>query len=271
MLDFSGSPLVMGVINCTPDSFYPGSRRPGTAKAVAEAVRMIAEGADILDIGGESSRPGSDYVSLDEELERVIPVVEGIRERSDIPLSIDTRKSSVAAAALEAGADIINDISALQDDPALAPLAAEKGVPVVLMHKKGVPKTMQENPEYADPVSEITAELKARAEAAMSAGIRRENIIIDPGIGFGKRLEDNLAILRNLDVFSALGFPVLLGASRKSFIGAILGAEVQDRLAGTLAVHAWAFFHGADIIRVHDVKDSVHLIRVLSVLREDSR
>jgi len=266
-LDFTAGPLVMGIINCTPDSFYPGSRRPGTEEAVAEAERMISFGADILDIGGESSRPGADYLDAEEELGRVIPVIEKIRERSDIPVSVDTRKARVAEAALDAGADIVNDISALKDDPDLAPLAAARRVPVILMHKKGVPKTMQENPEYSDPVREIAGELAGYAEAAMEAGILRENIIIDPGIGFGKRLQDNLAILRNLKTFSSLGYPVLLGASRKSFLGMVLGADVEDRLGGTLAVHAWAVIHGADILRVHDVRETVEVIRVLSAIR----
>lgn len=266
-LDFTSGPLVMGIINCTPDSFYPGSRRADTEAAVAEAERMVASGADILDVGGESTRPGSDPVDADEELNRVVPVIEGIRRFSKVPVSVDTRKAGVAAAALDAGADIINDISALRDDPAMIPLAARRGAPVILMHMQGTPKTMQERPEYRDAPAEILAELKGYAEAAQAAGIRRENIIIDPGIGFGKRLEDNLAILARLDEFSAPGYPVLLGASRKSFIGMILGTGVEDRLVGSLAVHAWAHFYRADILRVHDVRETVQVLKILAALK----
>ncbi len=227
----------------------------------------MEEGAHILDVGGESSRPGSEYVGVEEELRRVIPVIEGIRRMSDIAISVDTRKARVAEAALDAGADIINDIAALQDDPDIAPLAARRGAPVVLMHKQGSPKTMQDNPEYGDAVTEIAAELSTYARHARAAGISKEKIILDPGIGFGKRLEDNLAVLRRLDVFTSLGYPLLIGASRKSFLGMILGTEVDDRLVGTLAVHAWAYLKGVDIVRVHDVEETVQVFRILSAIR----
>jgi len=260
-------PLVMGIINCTPDSFYPGSRRFTKDEALSEAGRMMEEGAHILDVGGESSRPGSEYVGVEEELRRVIPVIEGIRSMSDVAISVDTRKARVAEAALNAGADIINDIAALQDDPDIAPLVARRGAQVVLMHKQGSPKTMQNNPDYGDAVTEIAAELSAYAQQARAAGISKEKIILDPGIGFGKRLEDNLAVLRHLDVFTTLGYPLLLGASRKSFLGMILGTEVDDRLIGTLAVHAWAYLKGVDIVRVHDVEETVQVFRILSAIR----
>lgn len=266
-------PRVMGILNATPDSFYPASRVGESDEAVTRARRMIAEGADLLDIGGESSRPGSDYVDADEEIARVVPVIRAIRSFSGIPLSIDTRKLAVAEAAIAAGADIINDISALRDDPGLARFAAERGVPVVLMHMRGTPRTMQQNPHYDDAVAEVCAELSAMADAAMAAGIARDHIIIDPGIGFGKRLQDNVALLAALDRFVATGFAVLVGASRKTFIGALTAPEgepprpPEERLAGTLAVHLHAAAAGVHILRVHDVAETVHALRVAAALR----
>ncbi len=265
-------PLVMGILNATPDSFFLESRvEPGT-DAVARARAMVAAGADLLDVGGESSRPGSDYVDADEEIARVVPVIRAIRAFSDIPISIDTRKLAVAREAVAAGADMINDISALRDDPDLAPFAAERGLPVVLMHMRGTPRTMQQNPHYGDVVTEVLAELSAMADAAMAAGVARDRIIIDPGIGFGKRLQDNLVLLRSIERFTATGFPVLIGASRKSFIGALAAAEgsqprpPEERLAGTLAVHLHAAAAGAHILRVHDVAETVQALRVSGAL-----
>jgi len=253
----------MGVINCTPDSFFSGSRNETVNKAVESALKMIADGADILDLGGESSRPGAEYVQAQEEIDRVVPVVKAIRRHSDIPLSIDTRKAPVAEACFDAGADILNDISALEDDHRLIPLLKEGEWPVILMHKKGTPTTMQSGPYYEDPVGEIMDYLEARASFAVSQGIAKTRIALDPGIGFGKRLQDNLAILRSVERFKSLGYPLLIGASRKSFIGTILENKPEERLYGTLGAHGWAACHGADILRVHDVRATVEMIRII--------
>ena len=230
------------------------------------ALEMERNGADIIDIGGESTRPGAAYVSLDEELERVVPAVEELRKRSGVVISVDTRKSAVAAAAVGAGADIINDISALEDDPETVVLAARENKYLILMHKQGRPDTMQINPSYEDTVSEIRDYLLSRAEAAMTAGVPRDRIILDPGIGFGKRQEDNLAILKNIDVFKETGFPLLIALSRKSFIGNILGNDPEERLAGTLAANLFSLVHGADIVRVHDVKETSDTLKIAKEL-----
>ncbi|MFO7782269.1 MAG: dihydropteroate synthase [Spirochaetia bacterium] len=268
-------PLVMGIVNCTPDSFYPGSRRETREAAIAAARRMIGEGADILDIGGESTRPGSDPVGAEEERERVVPVIEALRAESGIPVSVDTRKAAVAGAALAAGADMVNDVSGLRDDAELAPLVAARGVPVVLMHMQGTPKTMQRRPHYEDTVADILEVLRERIAVATDAGIARDRIICDPGIGFGKTVADNLRILRGLSRFRAeLDMPVLVGLSRKSFIGKVLGEAgeageplpVEERLTGTLAAHAWAAREGADILRVHDVAETVQLVTMLEAI-----
>ena len=263
-LPLGSSPVVMGIINCTPDSFFASSRSDGVENAVRTARAMVADGAAILDIGGESSRPGSDYVGAEEELSRVVPVIRAIRSESEIPISIDTRKRIVAEEALDAGADIVNDISALRDDPELAALVAERRVPVILMHMRGNPKTMQHNPTYRDTVGEISAELTAHIEAALAAGIEADRIVIDPGIGFGKTVDDNVAILARLDDFRRIGYPVVLGLSRKSFLGAVIGGAVpaEDRRAATIAAHTIAALNGVEILRVHDVRDTVDAIRV---------
>jgi dihydropteroate synthase len=256
--------LVMAIVNCTNDSFFARSRAATAEIAVEKALRAEKDGADIIDVGGESTRPGASYIGADEELERVIPVIRGVRRRADIPLSVDTRKAAVAAAALEAGAAIINDISALEDDPGMARVCAEYRATVVLMHKKGSPKTMQNEPFYRDAVTEVALYLRDAAKRAADAGIARENIILDPGVGFGKRLEDNAALIMRLGVIRALGYPVLVGLSRKTFIGDLTGRDAPERLAGTLAANAAAVMAGADIIRVHDVKESVDLVKVLN-------
>ncbi len=267
-LSIGNTPLVMGILNCTPDSFYPGGRAESCAAAVRQAREMISSGADILDIGGESSRPGSDPVSLSAELDRVLPVLNEIRTFSDIPISVDTRKSEVAHRALLAGADIINDISALQEDPEKADIAAEHGAALVLMHMRGTPATMQVSPFYVDPVGEVLKELEAAVEVACKAGVPKNSIILDPGIGFAKRLEDNIAVLRGIPRLRASGFPILIGHSRKSFLGALLADEdgnvrpVEARLAGGLAVSLFAATHGAEILRVHDVAETVDALRV---------
>jgi len=247
--------LVMGVLNLTPDSFYDGGRYITPQVAVKRALSMADEGADIIDIGGESSRPGARSVSIDEELARVVPVVEDLAARSDVLISVDTMKSAVAQAALAHGARIINDISAVRFDPNMAGVVAENGAYLVLMHMQGNPETMQRNPTYKDAVAEIKSFLRERIRAAVSAGIDRSRLIIDPGIGFGKRLPHNLEILRRLSEFKEFGVPILVGLSRKSFLGEILDLPSSERLVGTIAANAIAIANGADIIRVHDVKE----------------
>ncbi len=266
-LALDAGPLVMGIVNRTPDSFYAASRSASEEEAVRAALAMVAEGADIVDVGGESSRPGAAYVGEDEEISRVVPFIERFRAASPAPVSVDTRKAGVAEAALRAGADIVNDISALEDDPALGRLIAREGAAVVLMHKKGDPGNMQVAPSYEDAPREIAAYLAARAEAALSLGVRRDSIVLDPGIGFGKRVEDNLDILKHLAEIAALGYPVLIGLSRKSFLGAVTGRETAGRLEATSAAHAIAVAAGADILRAHDVaaaKDAAAVARAVS-------
>lgn len=261
-----GHTAIMGIINITPDSFYSGSR-VDEGHLLLRVEEMIRDGVEILDIGGESTKPGADAVSLEEESKRVIPAVKMIRTHFDIPISIDTYKSEVARAALEEGADIINDISALRMDANMADVVAHYNCPVVLMHMKGTPKTMQLNPEYVDVVEEIKEFFEERIEFAKSKGIREENIIIDPGIGFGKKLEHNLVILNKIDEFKSLGLPILVGASRKSMIGMILDRPAEDRLNGTLAITAYCSMHDVDIIRVHDVRENVEVVRVIEAIK----
>ncbi len=260
------APLVMGIINCTPDSFFEGSRKSALGEALKTARQMVADGAHILDIGGESSRPGSLYVSAEEEMGRVIPLIAAIRKEMSIPISVDTRKKTVAQAAIEAGADIINDISALSDDPELAPYAARMGVPVILMHKKGTPENMQNDPFYEDVVSSVCEELQSAAELAIAAGIKRENIILDPGIGFGKRFKDNIDLLKATPRLKELGYPLLIGLSRKRFLGDITGRDAGGRLAASLAANAFSIIKGAHILRVHDVCETVDMVKVMSEL-----
>ena len=254
-LNPDGRVLIMGILNVTPDSFSDGGRFLSPDAAVKRALIMEKEGADIIDVGGESSRPGAEPVPVEEELRRVLPVLERLRGKLRIPISIDTTKAEVAEAALRAGASIVNDISALRFDPAMAPLVAKFGAGLVLMHMLGTPKTMQQAPHYEDVVTEVRDFLAERAQYAQSQGIPREAIAVDPGIGFGKTVEHNLELLRRLPELVELGFPVLVGPSRKSFIGAILGLGVEERLEGTLAACAVAVVRGADILRVHDVKE----------------
>jgi dihydropteroate synthase len=256
ILDLSARTHLMGILNVTPDSFSDGGKFFKVEDAVRRGIKMAEEGADIIDVGGESTRPGSDPITIEEELPRVIPVIEALSKEIDIIVSIDTYKSEVAKKALEAGAEMINDISALRFDPKMKEIVAEYKVPVVLMHIKGTPKNMQENPYYEDVIKEIIEYLRESIQLAKDAGIREENIIIDPGIGFGKRLEDNLIILKNLKKFSILNCPILVGPSRKSFIGRILDLPVEERLEGSLAALVVAIMNGANIVRVHDVKES---------------
>jgi dihydropteroate synthase len=266
-LDFSKKIYVMGIINITPDSFYAGSRTTELDQALKLAEAMLDAGADIIDAGGESTRPGAEATSLDEELKRVVPFIEELKKRRLVLISVDTRKRVVWEQALQAGADIVNTVGGLRDDDDFAASVGKAGVPVVLMHMRGSPKTMQENPQYKDPVKEIAAELTELIDHARAKGIAADKIIIDPGIGFGKRLEDNLAILARLSVLKALGYPLLIGVSRKSFLGAITGKPVEERLAGTVVVNAFAVSHGADIIRVHDAAEGVDVARIIGALR----
>ncbi|RJR42360.1 MAG: dihydropteroate synthase [Desulfobacteraceae bacterium] len=257
----------MGVLNVTPDSFSDGGRYLEREAAVEQGLRMAAEGADILDIGGESTRPYAQEVSEQEELDRVIPVIHSLAREVNIPISIDTIKAGVAREALRAGACMINDVSALALDPAMAPLAAETGVPVILMHMKGIPRTMQENPVYEDVVSEIMEFLKSAEEKAVRSGVSRDLIILDPGIGFGKSFDHNLTIIRELRRFSVLKRPLLLGPSRKAFLGHILGNPALDRDNGTMATVAVAVLNGAHIVRVHNVKSAVETVKVADAIR----
>jgi dihydropteroate synthase len=249
-------PVVLGILNLTPDSFSDGGRFFDPEAAAERAAAMLEEGAGIIDVGGESTRPGSDPVSREEEIRRVVPVVERIiAARPDAVISVDTYRSDTAAAALEAGARLVNDVTALSGDHRMASVVAEARCPIVLMHMQGDPKTMQEGPRYKDVVGEVRDFLARRAEHAVGAGVRTGNIIVDPGIGFGKNLEHNLALLRNLDAIVSLGFPVLIGASRKTFIGRITGVrEASERVFGTVATTVLAYEKGATFFRVHDVR-----------------
>ena len=262
-------PLIMGILNVTPDSFSDGGKFARFEAAVAQAMQMQNEGADIIDIGGESSRPGAEPVSAQDEMERVLPAIKEIRRLSPIQISIDTYKAATAEAALAAGANIVNDISALRFDPAMVDLLARTDVPVILMHMLGTPRDMQQNPTYTDCVKEIGDFFGERIEFCRSRGIGKERLILDPGIGFGKRLEDNLAILRELEQFKRFGLPVLVGASRKSFIGKVAPERPAGRrLGGSIAAAVVAALHGADIVRVHDVAETVEALRVVQAIRE---
>jgi len=243
----------MGILNVTPDSFSDGNLYFERDKAVKHGLDLVKEGADIIDVGGESSRPGSNRIPVEEELRRILPVLSELRESSDILLSVDTTKAEVARRALDAGADIINDISSLQFDAEMLPLAAEREAPVILMHKKGDPKTMQENPFYENLLVDVKSFFQERIGMAVSSGIKREKIILDPGIGFGKKFDDNLNLIRNLRIFEDLERPLLVGLSRKSFIGKIVGQPTQDRLEGSLSAAVLSLSNGAHMVRVHDV------------------
>jgi len=252
-LPLGASTLIMGVVNITPDSFSDGGRFLAPDKAVAHGVALAEQGADILDVGGESARPGSESISEEEETRRVVPVIRELRARTRAVISIDTQKAGVARLALKAGAQIINDISALRSDPEMASLAAETKAGLILMHMKGTPKTMQDNPCYDDVVGEVRQFLAERAAFAQSQGVEKSRIVVDPGIGFGKTSEHNLILIRNLAALAELGYPVLLGASRKAFIGHLTGSPAPDRLWGTLGAHVAGSLLGAHLVRVHEV------------------
>ena len=259
---------VMGIVNVTPDSFSDGGRFLDPAGAIDHGLRLADEGADILDVGGESTRPGANAVDEQDETDRVLPVVEALSKKSALPVSIDTSKARVARAALDAGAQIVNDVSAGRFEPHIFGVAAARHAPIVLMHMLGDPRSMQTNPRYDDVVGAIVAFLDERAEAAMADGIARERIILDPGFGFGKTLEHNLVILRRLREFRCLGFPVLAGTSRKSFVGNALGGlPVEERLESTAATVAMAVLNGASIVRVHDVREMARVVRMVEAVQ----
>ncbi|MGD0114128.1 MAG: dihydropteroate synthase [Armatimonadota bacterium] len=255
--------LVMGIINVTPDSFSGDGLGGNTAAAIAQGTQMVADGADILDVGGESTRPGADPVSIEDEIARVLPVIGGLTREVDVPISIDTYKCSVAAAALAKGASIVNDISGLRFDTNMANAAAEAGAAVIAMHIRGTPRDMQKDPKYDDVIGEISEYLEESIALAEAAGLTRDRIVVDPGFGFGKTLEHNLELLRRLREFRSLGCAVMIGTSRKSSIGKLLGdAPADERIMGTAATVALAIAAGADIVRVHDVKEMVQVARV---------
>ncbi len=259
---------IMGILNVTPDSFSDGGRFLSHDQAYDQACRMIEEGADIIDIGGESTRPGSDPVPENLEMDRILPLIGRLAKNTDILISADTSKSAVAREAIRAGAGIINDISGLTADPRMVSIAAELNVPVVIMHIRGTPKNMQVNPVYQDAVAEVKNELQERIRAARSAGIR--DIIIDPGFGFGKRLEDNFRLLYHLNEFLFPGCPLMVGTSRKSFLGSMFGAPPDDRVEGTLVTNAWACMKGANLFRVHDVRAVSRAVQMIRTILEAS-
>jgi dihydropteroate synthase len=258
-------PHVMGIVNVTPDSFSDGGKYSSVERAVEHALQLIAEGADILDIGGESTRPGAAPVGLDEELRRVIPVIEALSKVTTVPLSIDTYKPEVMSAAIQAGADIVNDICALREEGALE-IVANSNAGVCLMHMQGIPQTMQINPQYTDVVSEVKQFLADRVEACLTHGIASERITLDPGFGFGKTTAHNVALIQHLDSFVELGFPLLVGLSRKSVLGRIAGGDEQQRLHAGLAASVISVMKGAKIVRVHDVKATVDALKVVAAV-----
>ncbi|MCE5972653.1 dihydropteroate synthase [Sinirhodobacter sp. WL0062] len=264
------SPKIMGILNLTPDSFSDGGRFDDFDAALERAETLIEAGADILDIGGESTRPGAQEVPEDEEIERTAPVIAALRDEGfSAPISIDTRKAMVGDAAVEAGADMLNDVSAMEFDPAMAELAAITGLPICLMHAQGLPETMQDDPSYGDVLLDVYDYLEERIELAEASGILRDRIVVDPGIGFGKTLQHNLTLLRGLSLFHALGCPILLGVSRKRFIGTIGGTEAADaRAPGTLAVTLMGLGQGAQIHRVHDVAEIAQGLRLWRAITE---
>ena len=260
----------MGILNVTPDSFSDGGAYGSVGEAVARGLRMEAEGAAILDVGGESTRPGSKPVPSDEEMRRVIPVIRGLAAKTKAVISVDTTKADVAREAAAAGARMVNDTSALAADPGMAGVVRDTGCAVVLMHSRGTPETMQDDPRYGDTIGELTVELSERLEAAVAMGIDPERILVDPGIGFGKRLHDNLALHRHLDRLRVLGRPIVFGPSRKSFIGSLTGAPPAGRAFGTAAAVAAAVLRGAHVVRVHDVKEMRDVVEVAYAIRGEA-
>lgn len=265
-LDLS-RPVVMGVLNVTPDSFSDGGRFKHLDRAIAHALQMTEEGAAIIDVGGESTRPGADAVDDEEEIRRVIPIVEALAKRISLPISVDTGKATVISAALQAGASLINDVRALRE-PGAFDAATRSNAAICVMHMQGEPRSMQHEPHYGDVVMEVRAFLQERVDACLRAGVARDRLLVDPGIGFGKRLEHNLALLASIPAFVELGVPVLIGVSRKSMFGTLLGRAVHERLSGGLAVAAAAALAGASVLRVHDVRETVDAVKTASALRE---
>ncbi len=271
-LPYGERTLVMGVLNITPDSFSDGGQFLLPERAIAHALQMISEGADIIDVGGESTRPGSTFVSADEELQRVIPVIERVAHDASVPVSIDTTKPLVARAALAAGAEIVNDISALRFDPSIADEVAKARAGLVLMHSRGTPQTMQQMPPVADILNEVIAGLRESIAVAQQRGVRSESIALDPGIGFGKTAEQNIDLIASLDHLAREfgDFPIMIGTSRKSFIGKLLGgAATEERLYGTIASVAASVLHGAHIVRVHDVKAGVEAVKIADAVKRN--
>ena len=266
-LEYGPPTLVMGVLNVTPDSFSDGGLFLDHEAAVEHGLRMAVDGADLLDVGGESTRPGSQAVPIDEEIARVLPVVKRLAAEVDVPVSIDTRKPEVAGAALDAGAVVVNDVSGARD-PLMFEVVRRWGAGLVMMHMLGEPKTMQEDPRYVDVVREVRAYLADRVGSAVAAGIERERLAVDPGLGFGKTYQHNLTLMRDIGAFLDLGVPVVVGPSRKSFIGAALGDLPMDqRLEGTAGAVAWLAGHGAHVVRVHDVTEMVRVVRMVDAIR----
>jgi len=261
---------VMGIVNVTPDSFSDGGRFFDPEEAVRAGMAIVEDGADLIDVGGESTRPGSDVVPPEEELRRVLPVVKRLGAEVDMPISIDTRKAEVARAALDAGASVVNDITAGRDD-GMFDVVRKAGAGMVLMHMQGDPKTMQDEPRYDDVVGEVRAFLAERVSAAESAGIPRDNLCVDPGLGFGKTLEQNLTLMHDVGALAEIGRPVLVGPSRKSFVGRITETEVGERLEGTAGAVAWLVANGAHIVRVHDVREMARVVRTIDAIRRASR
>ncbi len=266
VLRYGSRPLLMGVLNVTPDSFSDGGRYADPARAISRAWEIAEQGADLIDVGGESTRPGAEPLAESEELNRVLPVIEGLADRFPLPISIDTYKGGVARRAFEAGADLVNDITGLDADPEIARAAAEHGAPLVLSHIRGTPRSMQESPTYADIMAEVASDLLASARLAMREGVPRTALLIDPGIGFGKSLDHNLELIRRLPEIAGLGFPLLIGVSRKSFIGRILDRPPDARLEGSLAAAEAARLGGAAIVRVHDVAETARFFAVLGAI-----
>ena len=266
LIEFTDRPLIMGVVNVTPDSFFDGGRYFDTAAAVAHAVQLVEEGADLLDVGAESTRPGADIVNEAEERRRAIPVVTAVAKAVTVPISIDTSKAAVARAALDAGAVLVNDVTALQGDPAMVDVVARTGAGIVLMHMYGTPRTMQQDPRYDDVVAEISDFFEERIRFAMAQGIERRQIILDPGIGFGKLLLHNLTLLAHLCRFEQFECPLLIGVSQKAFLGQLVDRPVQERQWGTAAAVAMAVDRGAGILRVHDVRAMKDVVRVAAAI-----
>ncbi|MDR0331626.1 MAG: dihydropteroate synthase [Chitinispirillales bacterium] len=266
-MEFNKPYAVMGIVNVTADSFYDGGRYADTAAAVEHSLRLIGDGADIIDIGGSSTRPGAMLSTPESEIARVVPVIEGVaRCGTGVPISVDTTWSATAKAAIEAGASWVNDVSGGRFDPNMAAAVADMGCAVVVMHSRGMPDTMQDGPRYADVVGEVACELAAAVEAFWQAGVSTDNIIVDPGFGFAKSVQHNIDLLDGLGKIASMGFPLLVGVSRKSFIGAITGRHVDERLSGSLAAAAAAYGRGASIFRVHDVRKTADFLKVLAAV-----